>query len=77
MKILWGVCVWCGLILGGELMVQFSLRPGCQLLLLLLDVGLRSLHGSLMGCDLGWGEMRERGRESCDYFVYVLLCLTE
>ena len=26
-----GVCAWCGLILFGELMVQFSLRPGSQL----------------------------------------------
>ena len=72
MKILWcGVCAWCGLILGGELMFQFSLRPGCQLASLLLNVGLHSLHGSIMGCDL---EMRERRRESCECFVHVLLC---
>ena len=48
MKILWGACAWCGLILGGELMLQFSLRPGCQLVSLLLDVGLRPLHGSII-----------------------------
>ena len=24
-----GVCAWSGLILGGELVVQFSLRPCC------------------------------------------------
>ena len=47
-------------------MLQFSLRPGCQLVSLLLDVGLRSLHGSIMGCDLGRWEMRERRRESCE-----------
>ena len=75
MKILWGVCAWCGLILGGELMLQFSLHPGCQLTSLLLNVGLRSLHGSIMGCDLGRWEMRERRRESCECLVDVLLCL--
>ena len=74
MKILWGVCAWCGLILGGELMLQFSLRPGCQLVSLLLDVGFRLLHGSIMGCDLGRGEMRETRREGCECFVHVLLC---
>ena len=37
---------------------------------------LRSLHGSIMGCDLGRGEMRERRRESCECFVHVLLCPT-
>ena len=47
--------------------VQFSLRPGCQLASLVLNVGLRSLHGSIMGCDLGRGEMRQR-RESCEFF---------
>ena len=57
-------------------MLQFSLRPGCQLASLLLDVGLRFLHGSIMGCDLGRWEMRERRRESCECFVHVLLCLS-
>ena len=48
-----GVCAWCGLILVGELMIQFSLHPGSQLFLLPLQVGVCPLHELLVGCCLG------------------------
>ena len=56
-----GVCAWCDLIPGGELMSQFSLRPSSQLGPLPLDVGLRFLHQFLVGFDLGGRKVRERG----------------
>ena len=58
-----GVCAWCGLILVGELMVQFSLRPGSQLFLLPLQVAVGPLHELLMGCCLGGRKQREGRRE--------------
>ena len=58
-----GVCAWCGLIQGGELMVQFSLCPGSQLFLYLLrlqvDVG--PLHEMLVGYCLG--RRKKRGEK--------------
>ena len=58
-----GVCAWCGLILVGELMIQFSLRPGSQLFLLPLQVGVGPLHELLVGCCLGGGKERKGRRE--------------
>ena len=44
-------------------MIQFSLRPGSQLFLLPLQVGVGPLHELLVGCCLGGRKERE-GRRS-------------
>ena len=68
-----GVCAWCGLILTGELMVQFSLRPRRQLGPLPLNIGLCPLHHLFVRCCLGRGKERERRRKGSQYCLDFII----